>query len=283
MWACRRVDLRGNFVPAYFAFIQEEQSMKKAPIFKRVAALSLAALMALSLSACRDLSGGLTTKDASDCVQVELDTTYKGKFDGFVDFYSNVTTSDAKKQYDGFIEYEAAGFLNGLGALGVPSLEDEDTPVEPSEMQLHRAKELYKKIYAKSDYSIVSSSKQDDGTFAVKVAIKPLDILTLLANNYDAGFEAFDKKFDPIWDTYNAANNDGTLDYEEFANWYNKVYASEYYDTLLDLLEAQIPDIGYKAEKSIVIQVQQSEDSSLFISDEDWQNLDNLIIDYSGE
>ena len=44
-----------------------------------------------------------------------------------------------------------------------------------------------------------------------------------------------------------------------------------------------VPNLGYKEEKSIVVQVQQSEDGSLYISDEDWRNLDNLIIDYSGE
>ena len=51
-------------------------------------------------------------------------------------------------------------------------------------------------------------------------------------------------------------------------------------DTLLNILEEQIPDIGYKEEKSIVIQVQQDEDGSLYISSEDLQNLDRLIIDY---
>lgn len=263
--------------------------MKKTAVFKRIAALSLAALLSLSLAACRDpkadggglgSGGGLTTKDASECVQVELDTTYKGKFDGFVDFYSNVTTSDAKEQYDYNIESEAYVFLNGMGPS---SLEDDGTVVEASEMQVYRTKELYKKIYAKSDYSIVSSSKQDDGTFAVKVTVRPLDVFTLLVNDLDAGFEDFLAKFDPIWDSYEAANNEGTLDYDEFENWYNTVYAPEYYDTLLDILEAQIPDIGYKDELSIVIQVQLSEDGSLFISDQDWYNLDNLIIDYSGE
>ena len=59
----------------------------------RIPALAMAAAMTLSLSACS--GGGLTTDDASKCVQVELDATYKGSFAGFVDFYSNVTTVDA--------------------------------------------------------------------------------------------------------------------------------------------------------------------------------------------
>lgn len=251
--------------------------MKKTAIFKRVAALFLAAQMALSLAACRDPNGSsLTTKDAQKCVQVELDTTYKGKFDGFVDFYSNVTTSDAKEQYDYNIEGEALNFLYSLGPV---SLEDQNSSAEPSEMQLHRAKELYKQIYAKADYSIVSSSKQDDGTFAVKVNIKPVDVLTPLVDGYDDGFADFDAKFstDEINDYVDSLSDD------EFADWYIKVYVAEFYDALLDLLESSIPNMTYKDEKSIVIQVQQDEDGALLISDQDWYNLDALILDYSGE
>lgn len=236
----------------------------------RVTALVLAGVMALSLCACG--GKGLTTEDASKCVQVEMDATYKGKFDGFVDFYSNVTTSDAKEQYDAKIEYEAAYFMD---IYGVPDLEDTSVSLEPSEMQAKEARDLYKKVYAKADYTITSSSKQDDGTFAVKVAVKPLDVIKLVDDNFDAAFEAFWAKFDAV-DTESMSD-------DEFATWYTKTFASEYYDTLLDLLEAQIPNIGYLDEKNIVIQVQQSEDESLFISNEDFGNLDWLIIDYNAE
>lgn len=238
---------------------------------RRIPALVLCGAMLLSLCACGGGKGkGLTTKDATTCVQVELDATYKGKFDGFVDFYSNVTTQDARDQYNAQVEYEAEAFLSGMG---VPSPEDENISLEPSEMQAKRARDLYKDIYAKADYSIVSSSKQDDGTFAVKVNIKPLDIFSLVNENYEAGFEDFWAKFDAV-DTESMSD-------EEFETWYVNVYAPEYYDTLLDLLESQIPNVGYKDEKSIVIQVQQSEDGGLFISGEDFGNLDWLIIDYT--
>ena len=244
--------------------------MNQKKLCKRMFVLTLTVLLALGLSACRDLSGGITADDAKQCVQVEMDTTYKGDFAGCVDFYSNVTTSDAREQYDANVEGEALLFLDGMG---VPTLENQSESVPASDLQVHRAKELYEKIYAKSDYSIVSSSKQDDGTFAVKVTIKPLDVFDLLNEDYDAGFEAFWAKFD-------AVDTDSMTD-EEFATWYTETFAKEYYDTLLNLLEEQIPDIGYKTSKDIVIQVQQSEDGSLFISNEDLQNLDRLIIDYT--
>lgn len=242
--------------------------MKKT-VQTKIFALVLTGAMFLSLAAC-GAGKGMSTEEASKCVQVELDTTYKGEFQGFVDFYSNVTTEDAKDQYDANIEGEAYNILVGLG----PEMPDNSgDSVEPSDMQLHRAKELYKEIYAKADYTVASSTKQDDGTFAVKVTIRPLDVMHLLSDNYETGFEAFFTKFDAV--------DVESMSDEEFENWYLNVFASEYYDTLLDLLEEQVDSVGYLDEKSIVIQVQQSEDGSLFFSDEDWINLDNLVIDYN--
>lgn len=239
--------------------------MKRA--LSRIPALLLAAALLLSLTACGEK--GMTTEDASKCVQVELDATYKGQFQGFVEFYSNVTTEDAKGQYDANLEGESKVLLLGLGP---ESPDGSGDTVEPTEMQLHRAKELYKKIYAKADYTVASSTKQDDGTFAVKVTIRPIDVLHLLSDNYETGFEAFFTKFGAV-DTESMSD-------EEFENWYLNVFAPEYYDTLLDLLEDQVDNIGYMDEKSIVIQVQKDEEG-LYFSNEDWQNLDNLIIDYN--
>lgn len=239
--------------------------MKRA--LSRIPALLLAATLLLSLSACGEK--GMTTEDASKCVQVELDATYKGQFQGFVEFYSNVTTEDAKSQYDANLEGESKVLLLGLGP---ESPDGSGDTVEPTEMQLHRAKELYKKIYAKADYTVASSTKQDDGTFAVKVTIRPMDILHLVSDNTEEGFADFMTKF-------SAVDTDSMTD-AEFVAWYTNTFAKEYYDTVLDILESQIDSIGYLDEKSIVIQVQKDEEG-LYFSNEDWQNLDNLIIDYN--
>ena len=87
--------------------------MKKT-VQTKIFAMALTGAMLLSLAAC-GAGKGMSTEEASECVQVELDTTYKGQFQGFVDFYSNVTTDDAKSQYDANVEGEAYAFLYGLG------------------------------------------------------------------------------------------------------------------------------------------------------------------------
>lgn len=231
----------------------------------RLAALGLALLTLLGLTAC---NSGLSTLDAARCVEVELDATYKGQFDGFVDFYNNVTREDARSQYDNNIEAES---YNTIMAFGLTTIDGEGT-VEPSELQLHRARQLYEDIYLRSDYSVVSSTKQSDGTFAVKLSIHPMDILHLLSDSFDDAFADFIAKYENV-DTISMTD-------EEFETWYLEAYVSDYYDTFLDALEAQIPNIGYLDEKTIVIQVLENE-NGLYFTQEDWANLDALIIDYN--
>ncbi len=231
-------------------------------------ALALSGAILLSLASCA--KKGLSTEDAAQCVQVEMDTSYKGQFDGFVKYYDNVTTQDARDQYDAYMEVESQHFLY---IFGVNEAEDNEALLQPSDLQLHRLRQLYQQVCAKAEYTIASSSEQDDGTFAVKMTIKPMDIIQLVYDNLEAGFAEFNEKMDAV-DVLSMSD-------EEFITWYNDAYAAGYYDTLLDLLEDQIPNIGYGEEKSIVVQVQQdTEDGGLFISDEDLANLDNLIINY---
>lgn len=235
-------------------------------------ALMAALVLALALTGCEEKPGkdSLSTDDASRCVQVELDATYKGQFDGFLDFYSNVTKNDARDQYNSNIEYEANYFLH---LYGMTDPEDNTAVVEPTEMQLATAEKLYKDIYAKADYSVMSSNKQDDGSYAVRVVIKPMDIIHLVDDNFDDHFADFIAKFDAV--------DVSEFSQDELLDWYRNTYSREYYDVLLDLLEQQIPNIGYGDEKSVVVQVLQDEENALSINSDDMGNLDWAIIDYN--
>ena len=104
--------------------------------FARIPVLLLSAAMILSLCSCG--GKGITTEDASKCVQVEMDATYKGQFQGMVDFYENVTTEIAREQYNDNVEGEAYYFLYSFGPEAIDGSGD---MVEPTDMQLHQAKE----------------------------------------------------------------------------------------------------------------------------------------------
>ncbi len=239
--------------------------------FSRLGILFLALSLVFSLSACGG-GGKLSTKDASTCVQVEMDATYKGQFDGYLDFYSNVDRSDAVAQHNANLEAEAEYFLN---LYGLPQAEDDTSTIPAGDLLAKRARDLFADIYAKASYEILSSTEQDDGTFAVKVSVEPIDIIHLV----DADFE---DAFAPFWEKFENVDT-ASMTEEEYIEWYEGAFADAYYEALLDLLEDEIPNIGYLEEKSIVVQVQQDEDQSLFISQEDSSNLDWLVIDYASE
>ncbi len=236
---------------------------------KHLLALAMAAAMVFTLAGCDD--GGLSTDDATTCVQVELDTTYKGEFDGFLDFYSNVDASDAREQYSYQMEWAAQQYLY---MYGLTDPEDTSSTLEADEMTTARAEDLFADIYAKSNYEVVSATKQDDGTFSVKLLVRPIDVIVQLDDSIEEFMDEFYTQFDNV-------DTDAMTD-EEFVEWYTGAYADRYYEAILDLLESKIDGIDYGEEKSIVIQVQQDpEDESLFISAEDLNNLDDLILDWN--
>lgn len=231
----------------------------------KLIALTLSLLLMLGLTAC---GSDLTADQATQCVQVELDATYKGDFEGFMEFYSNVSRDDAKEQYDYNIETEATYFLTYYGVSGI----DGTDVVSPTEFQQIRARNLFQDIYAKSDYTIISAAKQSDGSFSVKLSIRPLNIIELLEENYETYFTDFYAKYENV--------DVESMSDVEFENWYVDSYARDYYTALLDALEAQVPDIGYSESQELVIQVLMDEDGLSF-GDGDWAKVDNLIIDYN--
>ena len=233
---------------------------------KSLLALGMALSMLFALTACDD--GGLSKEDASKCIQVEMDTTYKGEFDGFLDYYSNMTKSDALDQYTNNLTGEVSNFLYMFGLDDPNGVE---AYLSPSDGLVSRAEELYKEIYAKSSYEVQPATKQDDGTYAVKVVVQPIDILHQV-------YEASETYFADFFARYEEVDTD-SMSEEEAMDWFVNTYAEDYYATLIDLLESKVPTIGYLDDKSIVIQVDMDDEYNVLVTDEDWMTLDKLIID----
>ena len=55
-----------------------------------------------------------------------------------------------------------------------------------------------------------------------------------------------------------------------------------YATAVLDGIRALLPEMGYGPEQSVVLQLQ-LEDDTYTLVETDWQHLDSMIIDYSGQ
>ena len=105
----------------------------------------------------------------------------------------------------------------------------------------------------------------------MKVVVQPIDILHQV-------YEASETYFADFFARYEDVDTD-SMSEEEAMDWFVNTYAEDYYATLIDLLESKVPTIGYLDDKSIVIQVDMDDEYNVLVTDEDWMNLDKLIID----
>lgn len=225
-----------------------------------------ALLLALALTGCStlgtslgDLAGGKI--DGVAYIQGQLDTTYLGKFDSSYLEMVDMTEEEAREGYDAGVDAEVDVFISM-------------TNIEyPTDEIRARLADIYKRIYANSDYTVVSSAKQDDGSYSVKVTVRPLDTIQLFYEAAPQTQESFEAK--------HASTDVESMTEEEFDDWYQNVYDLDYQNTMADLLESLVDQTGTLPEKSIAVQIEKDTDGYYSINDESMINLDALIIDYN--
>ena len=219
---------------------------------KRSIALCLVLVMALTLTAC---GGGVTAKDATALVQGNLDEIYLGKFDPEYLKLVDITEADARETYEEGLEVEAEVFAY---YFDISNMTDEIKA---------EIIDLYKEIYAWSKYTVGEASKLDESTYAVKVVVSPLDIFVLVD-------EAFDEAMEPFYTKY--ANVDISAMSDDEYNAYDKEWA----DAVIALCREKLPEMGYLEDRSLVIQVTLDEDDYWVRSGDDFNSLDEIIIEY---
>lgn len=219
---------------------------------KRSIALCLVLVMALTLTAC---GGGVTAKDATALVQGNLDEIYLGKFDPEYLKLVDITEADARETYEEGLEVEAEVFAY---YFDISNMTDEIKA---------EIIDLYKEIYAWSKYTVGEASKLDESTYAVTVVVSPLDIFVLVD-------EAFDEAMEPFYTKY--ANVDISAMSDDEYNAYDKEWA----DAVIALCREKLPEMGYLEDRSLVIQVTLDEDDYWVMSGDDFNSLDEIIIEY---
>lgn len=236
--------------------------------WKRTLAAVLALGMAVSLTACG--GGGLSSFDATKYVQGILDENYLGKFDD--DFLEMVdsTASEAEEIYTHNLEVEADYFGQ------VFEIDD------MSGDTLDATMELYRKIYANSKFTVDPATKVDDSTFSVKVTVEPIDVFHLVAEEF-AKLDTDEELTSPAMKEFSEkyVDIDVTNMTDEQYETYLADFEVDWTKMMLALTEEKIPEAGHLEAKSILIQVAKDEDGIWGIPDDDFNNLDMMIIDYN--
>ena len=220
-------------------------------LWKRVTALALSLALTIPLAAC---GGGLSPDDAAAYIQGVLDVNYKGIYDPAYLEMVDSSEEEAQETYENSIAVEA-DFL-------IASFMDN----EPTEEQRQELIEIYKEIYAKASYTVDTATEIDDTTYGVKVTVEPIDVFHQLMDEISGGdtFAAFNAQYPDTMDD---------------AQYYE--YEIAWFQLVLDTLRELIPSLGYLEEQSLVVQVSLGDDNYWSLNDDDFNNLDWLIIDYN--
>ncbi len=224
--------------------------------------IALALALALPLSGCgrgssSDAGQAITEFDAEMYVDGFLKENYLGEFDPDYLALVGSTEEDAKLVYEDSIDSEVNFFLYNLYNI--------EYPTEEYRKELG---ELYKEIYAHTKYTITSVDELEDGTFAVKVDVEPIDIVQQVDSDWDKSMKEFFEEYPT--EVVNAMDDEA---YEEF----DKAWA----DQLMKLYKEKLPEIGNLTAKSVVVQIQQSQTGAYSVTAESFRQLDDAIIDYT--
>ena len=219
---------------------------------KRPVAAAAALALILSLAAC---GGGITADSATDLIQGNLDVLYLGKFDPDYLELVDITENEAEETYLDGLSVEAEYFTNYFGIEYVTDELEADII------------DLYKDIYAQSKYTVNPATKIDESTFGVKVVVEPLDIFSLVDEDWDEGMAAY-------YDQY------GDVDLSTLSEEAYQACDALWAECILALCREKLPEMGYMEEKSLVIQVTQDDDGYWSMLGDDFTKLDEIIIYY---
>ena len=223
---------------------------------KRFTAAAAAALV-LGLAGCS--GGGYTADDATSQVRGNLDEIYLGKFDPDYMERVGITEEEAEKTYLDGMDVEADYFIRYYGLETV------------SDEQRQEIIDLHKEIYSNADYEVQPAVKQSDGTFAVKVIFRPLDIHVQVDEEWDDFLNNF-------WAQYDSVDVDSMTD-EDYAAFEQQLY-NDYTEQVIDLVSSKLPTIGHGDETSTVIQIVQDEDGYYVMDQNGFGQFDGLLITY---
>lgn len=224
--------------------------------WKRALAAAGAAAMLVVLAACQNVA-----KDATVYIQGELDATYLGTInEGYLDVVEDMTQADAQAKYEYNLQAEGEYLLSYLG-------------VElPTNGVYQRAQELVGEIYSHAKYTVADAQLLKSGDIAAEVTVSPIEIMTLIPEEFYA----------QTWE--NVKQQAGVSD-DQVAVMSDEEYQQldeQYAMALLDELEGLMGQLTYGTDQTVLLQMKQDEEGYYTLVETGMQQLDEMIIDYTG-
>lgn len=226
--------------------------MKK--LTKRLSALALAIGLGLSLTACG--GGGLSKFDAVAYMDGLLKETYLGEFDKNYMELVGIDETEAQETYETSLEAETEFFLYFY---------DIEYPTDEMRQEI---KDMYAEIYKHAKFEVVSAAEQDDGSFSVKINVEPINIVQLVEADWE-------EVMDPFYEKYPMDVQNSMTD-EEY-----QAMDEEWARMIVDLYLEKLPETSNLESQSTTVQLEKDTDGYYIITEDDFNRLDGMIIDYS--
>ena len=201
---------------------------------KKIARVVLAAVTALSITAC----GGFSAEDASAYVKSALDAEYKADFDEYIK-QTDSTQEEAEAMYQEGLDTITAGF--GLDSLGI------------SDELAEQYRDVATDLLALAKYEVKDAAEEGDG-YAVEVSYEPY-----------VGMQNLDQDLNAALEEITASISD--IQSEEELN-------EMVYQKVLEILQQKVAEPEYGEEETYTIHVTKGSDNVYTITQDDLVGLD---------
>lgn len=191
----------------------------------------------------------------SDYINALMECKYKGKLDGYVNEVANATKTEAQECHDSTVEYYAYQLMSYTD-VGYDYI---------SEDLIAKYVDVARKIMAKTSYTVNEGTMVGDD-YQVRVDIQPIDFNDLIHDDVAAYIDEFNAMMDA---TDTSAYTDEQWDALE----------EQYAEAVLNIIEGYVSSIGYKDTVSKVVIIEFDEEGRYGISDNDWYDIDDYVVD----
>lgn len=215
-----------------------------------------AAAMLVVLAACQSVA-----KDATVYIQGELDATYLGNInEGYLDVVEGMTQADAQAKYEYNLQAEGEYLLSYLG-------------VElPTDGVYQRAQELVGEIYSHAKYTVAEAELLKSGDIAAEVTVSPIEIMTLIPE------ELYAQTWEDVKQQAGVSDDQVAVMSDEEYQQLDEQYAM----ALLDELEGLMGQLTYGTDQTVLLQMKQDEEGYYTLVETGMQQLDEMLLDYTG-